>query len=88
MTDTLDQKERHIAAKLPLCPGRRVLDMGSGCGGPGLHLAQSSSVSVTGLTLWAEKPGYAYKSAPDAGQHYAHTHEEMARPVDRRTRLY
>ncbi|NQV58112.1 MAG: class I SAM-dependent methyltransferase, partial [Alphaproteobacteria bacterium] len=34
------RKKRHLAAKLVLQPGQRVLDIGSGWGGMGLYLAQ------------------------------------------------
>lgn len=70
-TDTLEQaqaqKLRHIAAKLLLQPGQRVLDIGSGWGGLGLHLAQTAGGSVTGLTLSTEQHGYAVKAAAAAG---------------------
>src|SRR3569832_332600 len=44
-------KCRRIAAKLDLKPGQRVLDIGSGWGGLGLHLAETADVDVTGITL-------------------------------------
>ncbi|HEX6241143.1 MAG TPA: cyclopropane-fatty-acyl-phospholipid synthase family protein [Polyangiales bacterium] len=44
-------KKRHLAAKLLLSPGQRVLDMGSGWGGLGLYLADVAGVDVTGITL-------------------------------------
>ena len=70
-SDTLEQaqaqKKRHIAAKLLLEPGQNVLDIGSGWGGLGLHLAQTAGVSVTGLTLSSEQHGYAQKTAAAAG---------------------
>ncbi len=44
-------KKRHIAAKLQLEPGMRVLDIGSGWGGLGLYLAETAEVDVTGITL-------------------------------------
>ena len=51
-TDTLEQaqaqKLRHIAAKLLLRPGQRVLDIGSGWGGLGLYLARTAGVSEIG----------------------------------------
>ncbi len=56
---TLDQaqadKKRHIAAKLLLEPGMKVLDIGSGWGGMGLYLAQVADVDVTGVTLSREQ---------------------------------
>ncbi len=70
-SDTLEQaqmqKMRHIAAKLLLRPGQRVLDIGSGWGGLGLHLAGTAGVSVTGLTLSTEQHGYAVRAAEAAG---------------------
>jgi cyclopropane-fatty-acyl-phospholipid synthase len=56
---TLEQaqsaKKRHIAAKLLLKPGQRILDIGSGWGGLGLYLARSSGARVTGVTLSKEQ---------------------------------
>src|SRR5690606_11965109 len=37
-----ENKKRHIAAKLLLEPGQRVLDIGCGWGGMALHLAQAA----------------------------------------------
>ena len=48
-------KLRHIAAKLALKPGMRVLDIGSGWGGMALYLARVADVDVTGITLSAEQ---------------------------------
>ena len=44
-------KKRHIAAKMLLQPGQKVLDIGSGWGGMGLFLGQQYGVDVTGVTL-------------------------------------
>jgi len=44
-------KKRHIATKLLLRPGLKVLDIGSGWGGLGLDLAQNSKVSVVGVGM-------------------------------------
>jgi cyclopropane-fatty-acyl-phospholipid synthase len=49
------QKCRRLAAKLDLRPGQRVLDIGSGWGGLGLHIAKSAGVDVTGVTLSQEQ---------------------------------
>jgi cyclopropane-fatty-acyl-phospholipid synthase len=44
-------KKRHIAGKLLLQPGQRVLDIGSGWGGMALYLAEVAGAQVTGVTL-------------------------------------
>lgn len=44
-------KKQHIAAKLLLRPGQKVLDIGSGWGGLALDLARAGGVDVTGITL-------------------------------------
>jgi cyclopropane-fatty-acyl-phospholipid synthase len=44
-------KERHIAAKLLLSPGHRVLDIGCGWGGLALKLAAGAGAQVDGVTL-------------------------------------
>jgi cyclopropane-fatty-acyl-phospholipid synthase len=44
-------KKRHIAAKLLLSPGNRVLDIGSGWGGLALYLAETCGARVEGVTL-------------------------------------
>jgi cyclopropane-fatty-acyl-phospholipid synthase len=48
-------KKRHIAAKLLVRPDDRVLDIGSGWGGLGLYLAETTGADVTGVTLSAEQ---------------------------------
>jgi cyclopropane-fatty-acyl-phospholipid synthase len=48
-------KKRHIAAKLLLKPGMKVLDIGSGWGGLAFTLAETAGVDVTGLTLSREQ---------------------------------
>ncbi len=48
-------KCQHIAAKLHLTPGQRVLDIGCGWGGLATYLAERQNVAVTGLTLSAEQ---------------------------------
>lgn len=52
-------KIEHIAAKLALKPGMRVLDIGCGWGGLALHLNRIAGVSVHGVTLSKEQYGYA-----------------------------
>jgi len=50
-----EAKKRHIAAKLNLADGMRVLDIGSGWGGLALYLAKIAHVEVTGITLSEEQ---------------------------------
>ncbi len=60
-------KKRHIAAKLLLRPGQKVLDIGSGWGGMALYLASECDVEVTGLTLSTEQLKVAQGRAEAAG---------------------
>lgn len=48
-------KKRHIAAKLLLKAGQRVLDIGSGWGGMALTLAEDYGADVVGVTLSREQ---------------------------------
>jgi cyclopropane-fatty-acyl-phospholipid synthase len=48
-------KKRHLAAKLLIRRGHRVLDIGSGWGGLGLYLAEMTGANVTGITLSTEQ---------------------------------
>src|SRR5947199_3751018 len=48
-------KKRHLAAKLLIARGNRVLDIGSGWGGLGLYLAEMAGADVTGVTLSQEQ---------------------------------
>ncbi|MBR1268384.1 class I SAM-dependent methyltransferase [Bradyrhizobium sp. AUGA SZCCT0222] len=48
-------KKRHLAAKLRIGRGDRVLDIGSGWGGLGLYLAEMTGADVTGITLSTEQ---------------------------------
>ncbi len=60
-------KERHIAAKLLLEPGMKVLDMGCGWGALGRYLARTFGVDVTGVTLSKEQVAYANERARREG---------------------
>ncbi len=75
-------KKAHIAAKLHLEPGMRVLDIGCGWGGMALTLARDHGVHVTGVTLSENQLATAKKRAETAGlsdrvqfhlQDYRHT---------------
>jgi len=59
-------KKRHLAAKLLLKPGQRVLDIGCGWGGLGLSLAQAADVRVEGITLSTEQLATAQARAEAA----------------------
>jgi cyclopropane-fatty-acyl-phospholipid synthase len=61
------QKRRHIAAKLLLQPGQKVLDIGCGWGGMALHLAAEHGVEVTGITLSEGQLAVARRRARNAG---------------------
>jgi cyclopropane-fatty-acyl-phospholipid synthase len=60
-------KKRHIAAKLDLRPGLKVLDIGSGWGGLGLYLAEHFGVDVTGVTLSDEQLAVSNRRAEERG---------------------
>jgi cyclopropane-fatty-acyl-phospholipid synthase len=60
-------KKRHIAAKLLLRPGLKVLDIGSGWGGLALDLARNSKVSVVGINLSHEQVRIAQQRAGAEG---------------------
>jgi cyclopropane-fatty-acyl-phospholipid synthase len=62
-----ENKKRHIAAKLLLRPGLKVLDIGSGWGGLALYLAAECGAEVTGLTLSEEQHKVATRRAAAAG---------------------
>jgi cyclopropane-fatty-acyl-phospholipid synthase len=60
-------KKRHIAAKLLLAPGQKVLDIGCGWGGMALSLAADADVRVDGVTLSAEQLSIAQARAEALG---------------------
>jgi cyclopropane-fatty-acyl-phospholipid synthase len=60
-------KKAHIAAKLDLKPGQRVLDIGCGWGGMALFLHKVAGVDVLGITLSEEQLKIARRRAKDAG---------------------
>ncbi len=69
--DTIDaaqlSKKQHIAAKLALQPGQRVLDIGCGWGGLALTLARTEDVEVLGITLSEEQLAVARRRAAEEG---------------------
>src|SRR6476646_8084628 len=60
-------KKAHIAAKLALKPGQRVLDIGCGWGGLALYLHQKTGADVLGVTLSEEQLRVARERAGAAG---------------------
>lgn len=60
-------KMDHIAAKLLLKPGMRVLDIGCGWGGLALRLAARHGVQVTGVTLSEVQLAAAQQRAAEMG---------------------
>ena len=62
-----DQKKRHLASKLLLQPGMKVLDIGSGWGGLALYLARVAGVDVTGITLSEAQLEASNRRATDLG---------------------
>jgi cyclopropane-fatty-acyl-phospholipid synthase len=61
------EKKAHIAAKLDLKPGQRVLDIGCGWGGLALFMHQQAGVDVLGITLSEDQFRIAKKRAEEAG---------------------
>jgi len=60
-------KLAHIAAKLALKPGQKVLDIGCGWGGMSIFLAKHHDVHVTGITLSEEQAALARERVEKAG---------------------
>ncbi len=60
-------KKRHLAAKLLIKPGMRVLDIGSGWGGLGLYLAETCQAEVVGVTLSTEQHAFSVEMAQQRG---------------------
>ena len=92
--DTLEaaqqQKLDHIASKMCLKPGMRVLDIGCGWGGLALHLQRKFNVKVVGISLSEEQLNVARARAQSAGvgsavefrmQDYREVHEVFDRIV-------
>jgi len=60
-------KLRHIAAKLRLAPGQRILDIGSGWGSMAFLLAEAADVEVVGVTLSRDQHELAQLRARERG---------------------
>ena len=60
-------KKAHIASKMLLKPGQKVLDIGCGWGGLALYLNRVADVDVLGVTLSKEQLAVARQRAEEAG---------------------
>lgn len=67
LDEAQEAKKAHIAAKLDLRPGLRVLDIGCGWGGLALYLHRFAGVDVLGITLSDEQLAIARARAATAG---------------------
>ncbi len=81
-------KKRHLAAKLLIEGGDRVLDIGCGWGGLGLYLAQITGASVTGITLSAEQLRISNARAAEANlaasaKFFLQDYRDIQGPFDR-----
>ncbi len=83
-------KKKHIAGKLLIKPGMKVLDIGSGWGGLAITLAKDYGAQVVGVTLSDEQRKAATLRAEEAGvshlvefrlQDYRHVTEQFDRIV-------
>ena len=61
------KKKRHIAAKLRLEDGQRILDIGCGWGGLAIDLARRANVEILGVTLSEEQHRIAVERAKASG---------------------
>jgi cyclopropane-fatty-acyl-phospholipid synthase len=72
-------KKRHLAAKLRLTPGARVLDVGCGWGGLALYLAEYTGARITGITLSKEQLALAQARASE---------KDLPQPIEFRLQDY
>jgi cyclopropane-fatty-acyl-phospholipid synthase len=81
-------KKRHLAAKLLMKKGARVLDIGCGWGGLGLYLAELTGADVTGVTLSQEQHAVANERSAERGlgaraRFLLQDYRDIAGPFDR-----
>jgi cyclopropane-fatty-acyl-phospholipid synthase len=81
-------KKRHLAAKLLIRRGDRVLDIGSGWGGLGLYLADITGANVVGVTLSNEQfemsnARAAEKNLAPSAKFFLEDYRDVAGPFDR-----
>lgn len=61
------RKKRHLASKLLIRPGMKVLDIGSGWGGLAMYLAEMTGCEVTGITLSENQHAMSNRRAAERG---------------------
>src|SRR6266481_3196234 len=81
-------KKRHLAAKLLIGHGNRVLDIGSGWGGLGLYLAEMTGANITGITLSTEQLAVsnaraAEKNLAASAKFFLEDYRDISGPFDR-----
>ena len=81
-------KKRHLAAKLLIRRGDKVLDIGSGWGGLGLYLAEMTGANVTGVTLSTEQlqasnARAAEKKLTSSAKFFLEDYRDIPGPFDR-----
>jgi cyclopropane-fatty-acyl-phospholipid synthase len=81
-------KKRHLAAKLLVRHGDRVLDIGSGWGGLGLYLAEMTGANVSGVTLSTEQlqvsnARAAEKNLTQSAKFFLEDYRDVTGPFDR-----
>jgi cyclopropane-fatty-acyl-phospholipid synthase len=81
-------KKRHLAAKLLIAEGQRVLDIGCGWGGLALYLAEFCGARATGITLSQEqlagaRAHAAEKGLADAAEFRLQDYRDVAETFDR-----
>ena len=81
-------KKRHLAAKLLIGHGQRVLDIGCGWGGLGLYLSEMTGADVTGVTLSTEQlqvsnARAAERNLSDSARFLMRDYRDVEGPFDR-----
>ena len=79
-------KKRHLAAKLLIERGHRVLDIGCGWGGLSLYLAEMTGANVTGITLSTEQLQVANARAAEknlSAKFFIEDYRDVTGPFDR-----
>ncbi len=60
-------KKAHLAAKMHIKPGQRILDIGCGWGGFALYLARNYDIEVLGVALATDQIAFCKERAEEAG---------------------